>query len=122
MRKEIISYSTSTLAKERGFDELCEWLWFPKGEKIELGKTPNRNKEHQKGTGYSAPTHSHLQRWLRRLYNTHVEIYCNASGWGWILTKLNGTTIKEIEDDHFYETYTEALNVGLKEALKRIEE
>ena len=42
-----------------------------------------------------------------------VEVYSNHSGWGWIITKTNGTTIKEIEDYKFYETYDKALEVGL---------
>ena len=56
-----------------------------------------------------APTQAELQRWIRLSLNIHIEIYCNASGWGWILTKLNGTTIKEIRDDIFFDTYEEAL-------------
>lgn len=61
-----------------------------------------------------------LKDWIRETHNIHVEIYCNASGWGWLLTKLNGTTIKEIEDDIFYEDYYDALEIGLGKALKTI--
>jgi hypothetical protein len=50
----------------------------------------------------------------------HVEIYCNASGWGWILTKLDGSTLKEINDDVFFEDYEIALEHGLQEVLKEI--
>ena len=66
---------------------------------------------------YAAPTQSLLAKWLREVKKIHIEIYCNASGWGWILTKTNGTTIKEIQDDIFFETHEIALEIGLNEAL-----
>ena len=66
---------------------------------------------------YAAPTQALLARWLREVKEIHVEIYCNASGWGWILTKTNGTTIKEIQDDVFFENHEIAMEIGLNEAL-----
>jgi hypothetical protein len=65
-----------------------------------------------------APTQTVLQRWIRCVLNIHVEIYSNASGWGWILTKINGTGIKEITDDIFFDTYEEALEAGMVKALQ----
>ena len=61
------------------------------------------------------------QQWIREK-GIHIAIYANASGWGWILTKCggNGSCIKEIEDDTFFDTYEEALEEGLKEVLKLI--
>jgi hypothetical protein len=64
-----------------------------------------------------APTQAELQRWIRLSLNIHVEIYSNASGWGWILTKINGTGLKEISDDIFFDTYEEALEEGMIQAL-----
>jgi len=59
---------------------------------------------------------------LREKHNIHVEIYRNASGWGWILTTTNtGSTLLEINNDIFFDTYEEALEEGLKEGLKLIE-
>jgi len=69
---------------------------------------------------YAAPKRDELQDWVRTEHEIYIEIYCNASGWGWILTKLNGTTIKEIEDDIFFPEYEDALEEGLKQALNII--
>lgn len=69
---------------------------------------------------YSAPTLSLAQKWLRDNQNIHIEIYYNASGCGWILTKLNGSTIKDIDNDIFFDTYECALEQGIIEALKLI--
>lgn len=52
--------------------------------------------------------------------NIHIEIYYNHSGCGYILTKMNGTTIKEIEDEIFFEDYYKAMDVAITEALKLI--
>lgn len=69
-----------------------------------------------------APTQSLAQKWLREKYGIHIEIYANATGWGWILTKCagNGSVIKEIRDCKFFNTYEEALEEGLEIALKLI--
>ena len=67
-----------------------------------------------------ASPQSLLKKWIRKVHGIHVEIYSNASGWGWILTKINGTVIKEITDDHFYEEYEDALEAGLVIALQFI--
>jgi len=69
-------------------------------------------------TMYAAPTQSILAKWLREAHDIHVEIYANASGWGWMLTKTNGTTIKEIQDDIFFATYEIAMEFGLQEAMR----
>ncbi len=73
-----------------------------------------------KGFKVLSPTQESVQEWLRDKHNIHVEIYYNASGCGYILTKLNGTVIKEIEDDIFYEDYYVALDKGIEEAFKLI--
>lgn len=69
-----------------------------------------------------APTQSLVQEWIREARGVHIEIYANASGWGWILTKTggNGSTIKAIEGDTFFDSYGDALEEGLKQALRLI--
>jgi len=67
-----------------------------------------------------APTQEQVQKWLRQKYEIHVGIYSKASGWGWVLTKTNGMGIKEIKDNVFFDSYEEALEVGLVKALQFI--
>lgn len=68
----------------------------------------------------SVPTYDEVGDWFRKKYGIHIEIYSNHSGWGYILTKLNGTTIKEIEDDIFFEDYYKAFDKGIEEAIKLV--
>jgi hypothetical protein len=139
-----IGLVTAKLAKEKKFDaivrgSITEYLNtktdpdYPEGggrgwKKGELEGDDGYFRNFDDGADYSnknyimyaRPTQSVLQKWLRETHGIHVEIYCNASGWGYILTKLNGTTIKEIEDDIFFENAEIACEVGLQIALNMI--
>ena len=48
----------------------------------------------------------------------YIEIYSNASGWGFMITKggFNGTCIYEIEDDIFFESLNEARIKSIEKA------
>lgn len=104
MVEEPVHTETFELAKKRGFNiHICRCGGFP--DCICVNRLPSQ---------------SLLQRWVREKHDIHIEIYANASGWGYILTKTNGTTIKEIEDSIFFDSHEEALEIGLELALKRI--
>ena len=140
-----IGLATAKLAKEKRYDaiskgSITEYITtqidpeYPEGggpfgwKKGELEGSEGYFRNFDAGSDYSnknyimyaRPTQSVFQKWLRVKHGIHVEIYCNASGWGYILTKLNGTTIKEIDDDVFFETAEIACEVGLVEALNMI--
>ena len=89
-----VDYDTAILVKSKGFDREFDYT--------DLMTIPSEATIHQ---------------WLRREKKIHVEVYCNASGWGWILTKLNGTVLKEITNDIFFNEYEDALGYGIKNAL-----
>jgi hypothetical protein len=145
MEDERITLETAKLAKEKGFHvalnaSYTEYLVnkkdreYPEGGgpfsmrkgEVEFNTFwfcndhPQMDYSNKNYIMYAAPTQALLQRWLREKHSIHVEIYCNASGWGYILTKLNGTTIKEIEDDVFFETAEIACEKGLQFALNMI--
>ncbi len=114
MTDEIIKKETAILAKEKGFDWEC-WNFY---NFLMFDDTDHIMRNHnQFNDMYSAPTQTALANWIRKNYGIHIEIYCNASGFGYILTKLNGTVIKEITDDIFFESNEDALEVGLRLAL-----
>lgn len=54
------------------------------------------------------------------VFDRYIEIYSNASGWGFMITKggHNGTVVWEIEDDNFFETLKEARTEALKKAIE----
>ena len=126
MRDEIIKKETSIVAKEKGFDLHCKFIYlrfFSGNEGYNLVKRQLLISLGDNESGinvidfFEAPTQTLLARWIRKIYGIHIEIYCNASGFGYILTKLNGTIIKEIENDIFFESNEDALEVGLVLAL-----
>jgi hypothetical protein len=129
MQDKIVTLKTAKLARKKGLD--TELDFGSNCTCYHLKKTMGYNKNDF--TSYHvhfqypdrkeyifAPTQSLLARWIREKHGIHIEIYCNASGWGYILTKLNGTTIQEIMDDVFFESNEIALEIGLKQALNLI--
>jgi hypothetical protein len=76
--------------------------------------------------GYSIPTQSILQKWLREKHNIHIEIYLghdeNKIWWNVELYKIElgynfePTNLEDIGGD----SYEEALEFGLQKALKLI--
>jgi len=131
MEEQLISFDTAKLAKEKGFNWKTHRIWMfgiPPWKDDDYCFTKewyHRDRNYlcdipYHEPWYYSPTQEHLSKWIREVHEIHIEIYCNASGWGYILTKLNGTTIQEIMDDVFFDTHEIAYEVGLNEALKRI--
>jgi hypothetical protein len=96
MRDEIITKETAILAKEKGFDIDCTYLWGVVGGYEGLHKWDNINRlcnEKQ----FSAPSQTELQKWLREVHQIEAfvkVIYApqlNREGsfmyWGMCLTK-----------------------------------
>jgi len=127
MTDQLVTKETAVLAKLKGFDGKCfagydsgitNPLWLHSDGKFE--SLCYRDKSTVTEDCILVPTQAVLAEWLRIVHGIHVEIYCNASGWGYILTKLNGTTIKEIMDDIFFEEHDIAYEKGLEIALNMI--
>lgn len=75
---------------------------------------------------YCRPTQSLVQKWLRETKNLHISIVRNACGYGYDICKAdNGTHIADgvfdgPNDGGQWDTYEEALETGIQEALKLI--
>lgn len=123
MKKQLISFKTAKLAKEKGFpQDSCLHVYDENGKQSRIVRSIKENE-------IDAPTQSVLQKWLREKYNCHIYIEPiwnsteeakdplgepNYMPWvifGWI---------EEDEEEEYYETYEEALEAGLKQALKLI--
>lgn len=119
MREQLISFETAKLAKEKGF--FYKGMMYRKGGTLSDGKGFMSNLDL-----YSAPTQSLLQKWLREKHKIHCLADCNAVGWAWFIETTEGTHIKSgdykapIPESGRWETYEEALEAGLKEALNLI--
>lgn len=118
MTEELISFETAKLAKEKGFNEDCEYNYDMNGEIHHIGKQ-NHNSHQLK---ISAPTQSLLQRWLREI--KQIDICVNSVRFtGHEEIGYYTYSIKSIvpTKNYRFDTYEQALEEGLKQALTLIE-
>ncbi len=138
MKEELISFEVAKLAKSKGFDYptlynhcAINGLWKPlEGKKYSGSAIPANNWNESEGTDmgdmivemYSAPTQSHLQKWLREVHNIHVNGDINDVSRGLYLYNLKwyDVVFKEQTGTDGMASYEEALEAGLREALKLI--
>lgn len=75
---------------------------------------------------YHFPTQSFAQKWLRETKNMHIAIIRNACGYSYDICKANNGTFIAASifdgpnDGGQWDTYEEALETGIQEALKLI--
>lgn len=124
MTEELITLETAKLLKEKGFNEYCKDIIREDNGRM-MQSVFRTNKDLPKGA-YSRPTQSIAAKWLRETKNLHISIIRNACGYGYDICKAdNGTHItdgifKGPNDGGQWDTYEEALEAGIQEALKLI--
>lgn len=124
MTEELVTLETAKILKEKGFNEYCKDIIREDNGRM-MQSVFRTNKDLPKGA-YSRPTQSIAQKWLRETKNLHISIIRNACGYGYDICKAdNGTHItdgifKGPNDGGQWDTYEEALEVGIQEALKFI--
>lgn len=129
MTEEFVTLETAKLLKEKGFKE--DVFTFYEVDCVEgdmiLSETYDESENfNEKNDCLSAPTQSLAQKWLRETKNIHICVYNCACGYGYEISKAdNGTHITSsvyegTNDGGEWDTYEEALESGLQEALKLI--
>lgn len=119
---DYVSFDVAKLLHEKRFDSLCSSFYTEEGELWHSRMEDNFNRM----SFYSRPTLYDAQKWLRTKHNIHVVIDNNACGYGWFLYKAdNGTRIVDYadggpNDGGCWDSYEEALNNGIMNALKLI--
>ena len=129
MKETLISFQVAKLAKEKGFNEICDSHFEEDGgayDSYGLPFKPNDKQEHE--ILYARPTQSLLQKWLREVHDIIVTPCTFDKGF---LEKdkfcyqyyIENKT--DLDDDRLvgmlvYKTWEEALEKGLQEALKFI--
>ena len=118
LKEKLISFETAKLAKEKGFhiSSRGEGMGIRVFINGELVNTIFSSKDH-----IHAPTQSLLQKWLREVHEISVKIddyYTNSR----VRFDYNVCELGSQEDNPvgIFETYEEALETGLQEALKLI--
>jgi len=130
MKDELIAYETAVLARERGFEVKVRTAYFGmKSKKLEFNKRLD-NYNNQTSL-WSAPTQSLLQRWLREKHNMEITVSPAIVGkYSFAIYQLGtiinivflyGRNVKKDERGNVYfNSYEEALEEGLLQALKLI--
>lgn len=130
MKETIVSHKTAVLTKEKGFSWECLSFWF---NNFHLRASPQLVTtenlfDYNNISSYeqSAPTQSLLQRWLREVHSIHVnpipyKNYPDNEITGYYCGEICNTHGESLyPGDDNYNTYEEALETGLYEALKLI--
>ena len=130
IEEEYISFETAKLAKEKGFDIPTRYGFSERRSLVRVDTSDNWNQDKEL---YSRPTQSLLSRWLREKYGLYVcpfigrdysedadgEICDKWEAWYFDIFDARGEAIFHNEDN-CYDTYEEAMEAGLQEALKMI--
>lgn len=125
MIEELVTLETAKMLKEKGFNKFCSFAYIDEYCNLMSVHTTNSLID-KMGLGYSAPNQSFAQKWLRQEKNLHICIIKDASGYRYDICKEdNGTHIAEgvfkgPNDGGEWDTYEEALEAGIQEALKLI--
>lgn len=120
MIDELITFETAKLAKEKGFDENA--LSFYNEDGSDLNPLQDNINYYDK---FKKCTQSLLQRWLREEHN--IQVYVNShtrhgparTYWKDYIAYVDNFAINDARDEEF-QTYEEALEVGLYHALEKI--
>jgi len=125
MKDVYISFETAKLAKEKGFTEVSQYpLWFHENGK-EAGMFEDlwniKKSEYLEHECIIRSTQSLLQKWLREIKDIDVFAYSvRFTGYleiGYYTYSIRGESPVK---NYRFDTYEEALEFGLKEALKLI--
>lgn len=124
MTETLITFETAKLAKEKGFNQLNQGLYYTDDKNHCLVGWGFNDRTETSFAKYSAPTQSELQKWLREKHTIIVLVGLKESS-----LSLYTPTIQYIASTttsliaHFpthFKTYEQALELGLLEGLKRI--
>lgn len=116
MEDQLVDTEVAILAKQKGFDELCDWT--QEGSVYYKSYKPLRNSDDK--TQIALPTQSLLQRWLREKHRIVVLVYCYDDNRKDIFSyEIRKTgNFKKYEVPYF--SYEEALEEGLLKGLNLI--
>jgi hypothetical protein len=123
MKEPIVSFETAKLAKDSGFSGYESNKWFYKDGTINESNSFKcwNTHEYTQDIRWSAPTQSLLQKWIREEHGIDIRVDPP--------TEPDGEYNANIFEKRYscswgtpngYPTYEEALEEGIKEALKLI--
>lgn len=120
MKEDLIRLKTAILAKEKGFDEVCAFIHYSYNETPYRKLSQNSDESIREFWFVTAPTQSHLQKWLRERHKLHIEIIYLELSKKWaseVCFYLKGTTPL---DGDLGDSYENVLEKALYKSLKLI--
>lgn len=143
--EELITFKTAQLAKQAGFDVVVYTCYNSEGKLMETSDLLNIHCEggldfdeffmnyndkpglekYYKTKLYSAPTQSLLQKWIREVHNSHVEVtsrkdYDDKIVYTWDIYDNKIPNEELTDEEPLFDTYELALEQALQEALTLI--
>lgn len=124
IEEQFVSFETARMLKEAGFDVPCT-SQYTEGKCIwNVGYPYNF---HQAEFGYSRPTQALAARWLREVHDTFVKMERVGSFdgkefrfyWSFSIISVSTACLKSISGGR-YDSYEEALEVGIAKCLEQI--
>lgn len=129
MQEELIKFQTAKLAKERGFNENCDWIYFLPHPELAKQEGEQENvwipipNSSSLINGIKKPTQTLLSKWLREVHKIDVIVHRSFS----MEYSYHYCIIKECDYENEIQQevtpnrkYEEALEFGLLEGLKLI--
>ena len=133
IEESYVSFDTAKLLKEVGFRELTKTHYSNSGQIWETAMPADYNDDFNCNT-CNRPTQALAARWLHEVHGIHVSsnIFMDSANdadgktvdewtfWSFDLFDNSGRIIEESDDR--YDSYEEALEAGLQEAIKLMKE
>lgn len=136
IEEQFVSFETAKLLKEAGFDLSCRGVYITD----RTGHYEFREYDNKQTTDdlcwstedgfhfeYLAPTQALAARWLREVHRivvdaTFIPPSTDGNAWIYFIGEMDDMVWSGdyVPSDEFYETYEEALEAGLQEAIKLI--
>lgn len=119
-KEDYVSLEVAKMLKEKGFDEPCLYLYrngslYTLSEDVILSECDDTHDD----IIYPVPTLYEAQKWIRDKQDFHIEICKQSDGWYLYIYDISiESYITECTNSN--SSYEEALNRGIKEALKLI--
>lgn len=123
IEEQFVSFDTARMLKEAGFRELTKTHYSNSGQIWETAMPADYNDDFNCNT-CNRPTQALAARWLREVHHYAVCVWFSKDHEKWFYAHGNMDSIVFDTDyrisEFIYETYEEALEAGLQEAIKLI--
>ena len=117
--EQYISLKTAQMLKEAKFDVPCRRHYTKSGSTWETA-VPETNDESRDFTWFPCPTQALAARWLREVYHIHIMITPMIDGWMVELFDLKKYQYILTNKDANTDSYEQAFELDLQEAIKLI--